>query len=278
MDRDELVGDEVGEQKLRTRATGLGVFPHSFEILAGWLSDPGKHRETNEDCCRFITPEEPGKLKSKGVLALVCDGMGGHAAGEIASRAAAEIISRGYYKSSKPPQAALGEAFREANRAIYLTSRKQAHLKGMGTTCTAMVVHDGGVFLAQVGDSRLYLVRGGGIYLMSEDHSAVMEMVRRGMMSLEEARKHEDKNIILRALGSQPEVIVSTWKTPFPVRDQDRFVLCSDGLYEMVTDEEIGKMVTEDEPQEASDRLIALANERGGHDNITVIIVKLALA
>lgn len=266
---------------LHPRPTGPGnraVFPPDFEITAGMLSDAGCHRETNEDCCRYVQPEDSEQAKSKGVLVLVCDGMGGHAGGEVASRLATEIIPRTYYKSSRPPQAALEEAFQSANRAIYKTSQKHPHLRGMGTTCTAMVIHEGAAILAQVGDSRLYLVRSGQIYLMSEDHSAVMEMVRRGAMSLEEARRHEDKNIILRALGVQPEVTVSTWHNPFPTHDQDCFVLCSDGLYDLVTDEEIRQVVCEREPHPASERLTAMAKERGGYDNITVGVIKVGVA
>ena len=266
---------------LRPRPTSPGdrpVFPPDFEITAGMLSDAGCHRETNEDYCRFIKPEEPEQVKDKGHLALVCDGMGGHAGGEVASRMAVEIITRTYYKSSKPPQAALEEAFQSANRAIHKTSQKHRHLGGMGTTCTALVLHQGAAILAQIGDSRLYLAREGQIYLMSEDHSAVMEMVRRGAMSLEEARRHEDKNIILRALGVQSEIAVSAWRTPFPVQDQDCFVLCSDGLYDLVADEEIGQAVSENNPQSATERLTAMAKARGGYDNISVMVIKLACA
>jgi serine/threonine protein phosphatase PrpC len=266
---------------LRPRPTSPGDrpgFPPDFEITAGMLSDAGCHRETNEDCCRFVKPEEPEQARSKGHLALVCDGMGGHAGGEVASRMAVEIVTRIYCKSSRPPQAALEEALQSANRAIHKTSQKHPHLGGMGTTCTALVLHQGAAILAQIGDSRLYLVRSGQIYLMSEDHSAVMEMVRRGAMSLEEARRHEDKNIILRALGVQPEIAVSAWQTPFPVQDQDCFVLCSDGLYDLVTDEEIGQTVCEGDPQPATERLTAMAKARGGYDNISVVVIKLARA
>ena len=120
----------------------------------------------------------------------------------------------------------------------------------------------------------MYLIRDHQIYLMSEDHSAVMEMVRRGAMSLTDARQHEDKNIILRALGPQPTVQVSTWKMPFPMRDGDQFVLCSDGLYDLVRDDEIKQTVITLTPPEACEQLIALANERGGHDNITVGVIQ----
>ncbi|HZS10324.1 MAG TPA: PP2C family serine/threonine-protein phosphatase [Blastocatellia bacterium] len=252
--------------------------PPAVEVTAGLLSDPGCARLVNEDRCYYRQPDDRELLAGKGVLALVADGIGGHAAGEIASSKAVEIIARVYYESDRPPQAALEEAFHAANRAIHQAARQNDRLHGMGTTCTALVIREGTAYSAQVGDSRLYLVRGGEIFLMSEDHSAVMEMVRQGRMTLEDARRHADKNIILRALGTQPEVRVATWKTSFPVRDGDHFVLCSDGLYDLVTDEEIRGRVTAAEPHPACEKLIALARERGGHDNITVGVLRVRLA
>jgi protein phosphatase len=145
----------------------------------------------------------------------------------------------------------------------------------MGTTCTALVLQNGTAISAHVGDSRLYLVRDGSIYLMTEDHSAVMEMVKAGLITLEQARYHPEKNVILRAIGSHSKVEVTTWDEPFPVRAGDRFLLCSDGLYDLVSDEEIKRIVMLSAPQTACENLIALAKERGGHDNITVGIVGL---
>lgn len=263
------------------RETGPGtrsVYPPAFEITASLRSDPGCVRAVNEDRCFYQQPDDEGLFRRKGILVLVADGMGGHAAGEIASHNAIEIISRVYYDSTQPPTAALETAFHTANQAIHRAAQRQPQLHGMGTTCTALVIHEGSAYSAQVGDSRLYLVRNDQIYLMSEDHSAVMEMVRRGKMTLEEARHHEDKNVILRALGTQPEVRVAMWKTPFPVRDHDCFVLCSDGLYDLVSDEEIRQTVMTSEPRAACEKLIALARERGGYDNITAGIIRLCLA
>jgi protein phosphatase len=145
----------------------------------------------------------------------------------------------------------------------------------MGTTCTALVLRNGSALSAHVGDSRLYLVRNGDIYLMTEDHSAVMEMVKQGWISLSDARHHPDKNVILRAMGSHPDVEVSTWQEPFPLKADDRFLLCSDGLYDLVEDEEIKQIVLASDPQNACENLVALAKERGGHDNITVTIASL---
>jgi protein phosphatase len=119
------------------------------------------------------------------------------------------------------------------------------------------------------------MIRDTQIYLMTEDHSAVMEMVKRGWLSLDQARHHPDKNVILRALGSHPEVEVTIWESPLPVRNGDRFLLCSDGLYDLVEDEEIKKIAMTSSPNAACQNLIALAKQRGGHDNITVAIVSL---
>ncbi|HEY7544407.1 MAG TPA: Stp1/IreP family PP2C-type Ser/Thr phosphatase [Blastocatellia bacterium] len=250
--------------------------PPAYKIVASVFSDPGCVRETNEDSGRHFEPDDAELLATKGSLFIVADGMGGHSAGEVASRMAVDLISRFYYENSDEPQEALRNAFLEANREIHRTSLADENLAGMGTTCTALVVMNHAAIAAHIGDSRLYLVREGQIYLMTEDHSAVMEMVKRGWLSLEEARHHPDKNVILRAMGSHPEVEVSIWDAPFPVRVGDRFMLCSDGLYDLVEDEEIRQIVTASDPSGACETLIAMAKERGGHDNITVAIVSLA--
>jgi serine/threonine protein phosphatase PrpC len=246
-----------------------------YTVVASLLTDVGCHRTTNEDSLRYIKPSDADLLAKKGVLAIVADGMGGHSAGEVASNIAVQVISRVYYESAGDAPASLAAAFRAANREIYDTSHRDTALKGMGTTCTALVLQNGLAFSAHVGDSRLYLVRDEAIYLMSEDHSAVMELVRQGILSLEQARHHADKNVILRALGTAPEVSVSSWGQPFPVRAGDRFVLCSDGLYDLVRDEEIRRAVVSLEPHRACARLVALAKARGGYDNIAVGLLSL---
>jgi protein phosphatase len=247
------------------------IKPSVYDIVATVRSDAGCHREVNEDHCLYRPPNGDGR----GALAIVADGMGGHAAGEVASRMAVEVVKRIYYDYDDA-SVALEKAFREANRAIYRAARSDGRLNGMGTTCTALALRNGLAYCAHVGDSRLYLARGGEIYLMSEDHSAVMELVRRGMLSREAARNHADRNIILRALGTRPEADVTIWQEPFPVRAGDCFVLCSDGLSDQVADEEIKRIVLSSEPDAACEQLIALAKERGGHDNITVGVLKVA--
>lgn len=251
------------------------VRPGKFDVVVGLLSDVGCVRELNEDSGTYIKPDDPELLASKGLLIVVADGMGGHSAGEVASGLAIDVITRSYYDDRGDPRSALEKAFHEANSAIYTAAEKDASKTGMGTTCTALVLQNGSAVSAHIGDSRLYLVREGSIYLMTEDHSAVMEMVKAGLITLEQARHHPEKNVILRAMGSHAEVEVTTWQEPFPVKAGDRFLLCSDGLYDLVEDEEIKRIVMLSEPQTACENLITLAKERGGHDNITVGIVGL---
>jgi protein phosphatase len=273
--------DKGGSRKTPPQTNGPGtgelLRPEDFrfDIVACLLSDVGCARELNEDSGRYVQPGDAELLGEKGSLLVVCDGMGGHSAGEVASNMAVDVITRVYYDDPDDAQTALTNAFEKANREIYEASTKDESRKGMGTTGTALVLRKGRAFAAHVGDSRIYLIRNEQIYVMTQDHSEVMEMVKRGLLTLDEARHHPDKNVILRALGSHPEVEVSTWDAPFPLREDDVFLLCSDGLYDLVEDDEIRRLVISVDPQPACESLIALAKERGGHDNITVGIVKV---
>lgn len=247
-----------------------------FAIFASVQTDPGCVRDANEDAGRHFQPQDPSLLDRRGALTIVADGMGGHAAGEVASRIAVETVGRIYYEADGAPQEALRRAFCEANLRIYETSLADQSMRGMGTTCTALALCDGRAFIAHVGDSRAYLLRAGRLNLLTEDHSAVMEMVRQGIISREEARHHADKNVITRALGTTPEVEVSLLDPPLKVRVGDLFLLCSDGLYDLVEESEIERiLLAARNPHDAGEKLIATARARGGHDNITVGIVVL---
>ena len=249
-----------------------------FEVEASVQTDVGRVREINEDSGRFSRPSDPKTLSTKGVLLVVADGMGGHSAGEVASGMTVELVPRLYYGSASPAPDALREAVEETNRQIYAASLADESKRGMGTTCTALALAGDEAFAAHVGDSRLYMMRDGKVYLLTEDHSAVMEMVKLGLITMDEARTHEDKNVILRALGTSPEVEVSTL-TPFRVRAGDKYLLCSDGLYDLVADEEIERELSAAEDiHAAGERLIVMAKARGGHDNITVGILELVPA
>jgi len=252
--------------------------PHSavLKVIAAIRTDAGCHRERNEDSAVFIRPGDAALLSSKGVLAIVADGVGGHSAGETASRIAVAIVGRRYFETTAEWRTALVESIRDANAAILAHSRENHSLADMGTTCTALAIREGFAWCGHVGDSRLYLVRDGQIYAMTENHSAVMEKVRAGLLSIEEARRHEDRNIIVRSLGSRADVAVDAWKEPLPVLQDDRFVLCSDGLYDIVEDSEIKALVANADPFDAAQRLIALARDRGAPDNVTAVILAVS--
>jgi PPM family protein phosphatase len=255
----------------RAKSGGLEGRPRlDYEVAASVQTDKGCVREINEDSGRFVRPSEEELLREKGVLLVVADGMGGHSAGEVASQMAAELVPRLYFDADGEPQDALRGAVEEANRRIHAASLEDESKRGMGTTCTALALLGGQAHVAHVGDSRLYMLRGGKVYLLTEDHSAVMEMVKMGLITLEQARHHEDKNVILRALGTTPEVEV-TMLEPFSVRLGDQYLLCSDGLYDLVPDDEIEReLASAADIHAAGERLITLAKARGGHDNITV--------
>ena len=238
-------------------------------------SDVGCVRAVNEDNARLVSSGGDGG-EGGSWLAVVADGMGGHSAGDVASGMAVDTISKRFQWGSPEPAQALLDAVQTANRSIFEEAKGAESLSGMGTTCTALVLADWQAYLGHVGDSRLYLVRAGDIYCMTEDDSSVMEMVRQGMITREEARNHVDRNVILRALGTRPQVEVSSWARPFPVREGDRFVLSTDGLHDVVEDDEIRDAVLTLGRHQACARLIATARQRGGPDNITVVVLEVA--
>lgn len=255
------------------RPTNPGIF--HCAVQASVLTDKGPRRESNEDCGKLILPQDPERLASHGVLAIVADGMGGHEGGEVASHMAVHIVSEAYSTARTDPQTALVEAFETANREIYALSRHRSELAGMGTTCTAVAVVNGTAYSAHIGDSRAYLVRGGRIYRMTEDHSATMALVKQGLITMSEAREHEGRNVILRAMGTHPEVEVATWDAPFSLWPDDRMLLCSDGLHDIVTDSEICSIAGSVEPCEACSGLLNLALERMCTDNVTVAVLRV---
>jgi PPM family protein phosphatase len=256
-------------KKVPVRSTNPGLF--ECRVDASVASDQGPHRQTNEDCGQVI-------VSGKGVLVIVADGMGGHKGGEVASAMTVRMVKEGFAASEADPGTALVKAVQEANREIYGVARRHAQLAGMGTTCTAVVVVDGMAYSAHVGDSRAYLVRGEQIYRMTEDHSATMAMVKQGVLTLKEAREHEDRNVILRAVGTHEEVEVETWERPLALHPGDRMLLCSDGLHDVVEDAEMRAIAGANEPAEACARLVKLALDRDCTDNVTVAVLRVSEA
>lgn len=229
-------------------------------------SDVGRKRRANEDC--YALAPDLG-------LYLVADGMGGHTAGQVASELAAEAAVgalRALDGAEAVPTEKLRYSVAAANRAIFAAARTRPELSGMGTTLVTLLACGGRLALAHVGDSRAYLVRAGRIRQLTDDHSLVAELVRRREISERDARGHPHRHVLTRALGVRQVVEADLAEmTPTP---GDIFVLCSDGLTGHVDDAEIARTVSSDSDLDvACDRLIDLANHRGGDDNITVVIV-----
>lgn len=237
------------------------------------LSDTGRVRERNEDACGGFVPGEQATLRERGALFVVADGMGGHRGGEVASRLAVGTIQASYFGAQGvEPKEALVRAFEEANTSILNQATADATLFGMGTTCTAMVINAAAAHFAHVGDSRAYTFRGGLLRQITQDHSLVGEMVRSGIISDEDARIHPKRNVITRSLGVQENVETDTPETPMPIELGDTFVLCSDGLTAYASNEDISRVLRSSPPEDACRQLVDMANQRGGRDNITVIV------
>ena len=243
-----------------------------LSIVASVLSDSGCRRDNNEDSVKLVESTERDGRKDKGTLLVVADGMGGHAAGEVASRMAVEEITRIYRLSRETPEKALSGGFKAANHLILSHAAADKEMAGMGTTCTALALVECRAYSCHIGDSRIYLVRSCEIYQMTEDHSEVMKMVRAGLISLEQARRHDERNVLLQVLGTQAHPSFDIWPEPLPVNPGDRFVLCTDGLHDLVEPDEMRSRVLELTPDAACRSLVELARERGGYDNITVAV------
>lgn len=231
------------------------------------LSHVGLVRKNNEDNCCVCDD-----LK----LLAVADGMGGHKAGEIASKLALDELASYLRNSLKllehDPAQALKDAFKNANEAVLELARTDADkFRGMGTTITAVIVRDDRIYVAHVGDSRVYLVRNEEIRLLTNDHSLVNELVKSGGITPEEAESHPQKNILTRAIGTSPKVEVEI--NIESVQKGDIIILCTDGLSNLVTLTEMGKLAGEEVPlKERVEHLIQRALDRGGADNITVVL------
>lgn len=232
------------------------------------MTDVGRLREMNQDY--IYTSETPvGNLPN---LFIVADGMGGHNAGDFASRYTVEKVVESIAAGrQQKPRDMFREALRQANEGLLRLSDENEKLRGMGTTFVAATITQGLLHVVNVGDSRLYIVNQ-GIYQVTRDHSLVQEMVRMGEMKPEQAKVHPDRNIITRAVGAYKEIEADFFEVA--LRAGDRVLLCSDGLTNMIEDQEIRRiMCSQRDIAESVERLVAAANENGGKDNISVIII-----
>ena len=239
------------------------------------LTDIGRVRARNEDFLGAFEPDDPVLLPSRGRLFVVADGMGGLARGDVASRVAVEALRAAYYapgRSESLPDS-LRVSVQIANEAVYRESRLAGGDEPMGTTLTALVIRDHDAFLAHVGDSRAFLVRGRQIRQLTEDHSLVAELVRGGVLSKTEAEHHPSAHVILRALGLAEEVEIEV-QGPLSLRSGDALALCTDGLTRKVQPDEIRRLARIRPLRRACEKLVSLANERGGPDNITLQLIR----
>ena len=237
------------------------------------LTDVGRVRSINQDSFHLINDKN---------ISIVADGMGGHAAGDQASKIAVKTITEiltAYDFDNEDGEESMSieelvrYALQEANEQILLASLSNQHLQGMGTTAIVAVERDGKLYVGHIGDSRTYLVRNEKISQITEDHSVVQQLVKAGAISEEEAEVHPYKNVITRCLGMQANVEPDTLE--MTLESGDRFIMCSDGLSNMVSDKEIQDFINDPEltPEETCQKLIDLANENGGTDNITAVLL-----
>lgn len=243
----------------------------AMQLEVGQFSHPGRKRKNNEDWLGTFHPEDPERLAKKGSLFLVADGMGGHRSGEMASRSAVDHVIRSYVDDPKTDvMASLPQAIESANATLYAGAKERGKGKGWGTTLVAAVVRGDGLWIANVGDSRAYLLRRGKLRQLSRDHSWAS-----AMEDAELGGEWIGRHIITRALGTKPEVKVDVFP-PVQLQAGDRVLLCTDGLTTPLSDEQILDIASQYSAQNAAEALVSAANDQGGPDNVSVIVIQVA--
>jgi protein phosphatase len=255
-------------------ADGGSVTPGPLTYIIAFATDRGLRRSDNEDSVAVETRDQNGHPCS---LLVVADGMGGAKGGEVASRMAVDSVVQTFFDHpSDQPAESLLHAIESANHAIWERGRVTPDLNGMGTTCTAVTLRGGQLSFAHVGDSRAYVAHQGGIEQITSDHSLLAELVSQHQISAESARTDARRNVVTRSVGIGPQVRIDVGILEPPLDPGDTVLLCSDGLHGVVEDHEIAGIATSMAPADACRALVQLANERGGPDNITVIIARAA--
>ena len=246
-----------------------------LRLAAAGLTDIGRRRERNQDNVTHYVPADENELAEKGALFVVCDGMGGHAAGEIASELGVNAIRDVYYSSDEEDVIGnIANAIKSANEAIFSYARQHPESAGMGTTCVSVLIHGGRAYFVNFGDSRAYIVRDGSMRQVTLDHSWVAEQVRAGLLTEEQARTHAHRNVITRSLGTGPTVTADLFVET--LKQGDRLLLCSDGLHGYVDEREIEReMLQHTDPEDGVQTLVDMANNNGGPDNITALVIHL---
>lgn len=239
------------------------------------LTDVGLQRENNEDYYGYWESESDEEFQRKGRLAIVADGMGGHEGGEEASHLAVETVRQAYRETAGDPQHALLVGFQSAHEQIQRHAREHSQLSGMGTTCTAVALTDAQLSYAHIGDSRLYLVRDGILTRMTSDHSRVSDLVDAGIIRPQDAENHPDRNILSKAMGVGDELQPEVPHEPIPLLAGDILLLCTDGLWSVLSDQELLEALQSLSPTDACKELVRRAKERGAPDNITLQVLKM---
>ena len=238
------------------------------------LTDVGRKRPHNEDNMAYVIPKDEQAMARKGALFIVADGMGGHAAGEVASEIAVDTVSKVYYQDDTyDVTTSLVQAIKRANALIHQRAAENLTRSGMGTTCVSIVTRGNMAYIANVGDSRAYRVRRGQVQQISQDHSWVEEQVRAGLLTRDQARAHSQRNVITRCLGTQSDVEIDIFTER--LEEGDSLILCSDGLSGYISDDDLRVIVDQYVPQESVYHLVERANENGGPDNITAIVIRV---
>jgi serine/threonine protein phosphatase PrpC len=245
-----------------------------LQLDFGSLTDIGLKRANNEDTMVSVLPTDPQVMQQRGALFIVADGMGGHSKGEVASDMIVNEVKKLYYADlTNDIETALLNAIKQANELLFASQGDTN--ESMGTTCIAAVLHHDNAYIANIGDSRAYIVHQASIKQISRDHSWVAEQVSAGKLTPEEALIHPQRNVITRCIGTKSEVEIDLFTEQ--VAHGDTLVLCTDGLYAMVSAQEILTTVIQSTPEACVGRLIALANEHGGPDNITAVVARISL-
>ena len=245
-----------------------------LDLQVAEQSDTGRVRQRNEDYIRCIVPADEEQLRLKGALFLVADGMGGHQAGGVASEEAVKRVIQEYYTDpSHAAGASLVRAIETANKAVFDQAQADLSLAGMGTTLVAAVILGPKLYVANVGDSRAYLLCRRQFKQLTVDHSWVEEQVQAGMLTKQQAAQHPQRNLITRALGTRPSVEVDLFETD--LKEGDTLLLCTDGLNGQVSRQAIAQSVLSMPPPQAAADLVSQANARGGRDNVSLVIVQV---
>ena len=254
---------------LRKRQSG------NLHVAGAMETHVGLIRQVNEDVVSYVIPKTNSNDVEIGCLALVADGMGGHAAGNVASALAAEVIRRIVYSSVASVSALLDKAFTGANNAIRAYAANRPEVAGMGTTCTAIIIKNNFLWLAHIGDSRAYLIRGESIEQLSDDQTLHAKLISDGVLSKKDAKNSPGSNYILQALGSSDNINPTIWENGLKLFSNDIVILCSDGLYGLVEESSIAEAARAFPPQQACQKLVQKALEAGGNDNISIGIFKI---